>query len=152
MTALQEINDFLAPKRMAIAGASRKPGKFGAVVFKELRQKGFELFPVHPVAEEIQGTACYKSVAELPDSVDLLYIVTPKSATFPVVQDAVNRGFRKIWIQQSSETAESLELALKHQIPVISGRCILMFADPVNSVHRVHRWFSKVFGSYPAAN
>lgn len=152
MTPLHEIQDFLSSKRIAIAGASRKPGKFGAVVFKELQQKGYELFPVHPEASEIQGIPCYRSVEDLPHSVDLLYVVIPKRATLPVVQDAVKRGFRRIWIQQSSETPESLELASKYNIPVISGRCILMFADPVNSIHRVHRWFSKVFGSYPAAN
>jgi uncharacterized protein len=149
MTSLLEIQDFLAPRKLAFAGASRNPKKFGTVVFSELKQKGFELFPVHPIAEEIQGIPCYKSIDDLPDTVEMLYVVTPKSATLPVIQDAVKRGFRRIWIQQSSDTPESLALAQENKIPVISGRCMLMFVEPVGSIHKVHRWFSRVFGAYP---
>jgi uncharacterized protein len=149
MTSLHEIQDFLAPRKLAFAGASRNPKKFGAVVFSELRQKGFELYPIHPEATEIQGIPCYKSIGDLPDSVELLYVVTPKSATLSVIQDAVKRGFQRIWIQQSSDTPESLALAKENKIPVISGRCMLMFVEPVGSIHKVHRWFSRVFGAYP---
>lgn len=150
MNSLAEIQEFLAPKKMAFAGGSRNPKKFGGVVFNELRQKGFELYPVHPVATEIAGVECVKSVTDLPDGVDLLYIVTPKNETLSVVRDAAEKGIRKIWIQQTSDTQEALEFAKQHNIPVISGRCMMMFADPVGSIHKVHRWFSRVFKTYPS--
>ena len=78
---LNQINSFLVNRRMAIAGVSRNPKKFGGYVFNELKQKGFVLYPVNPNADEIQGVKCYKTLAELPDDIDRLLIVTPKHET-----------------------------------------------------------------------
>jgi uncharacterized protein len=149
MNTLQEIQEFFKPNKLAIAGASRNPKKFGGTVMTELRKRGLELFPVHPEAKEINGVPCYKAISELPAGVDHLFITTRKSQTTGLVEQAVQHGIRKIWIQQHSETPEALEIAKKHNIPVISGRCIFMFAEPVSSVHGFHRWLSKIFGSYP---
>ncbi|HOI50514.1 MAG TPA: CoA-binding protein [Prolixibacteraceae bacterium] len=149
MNTLAEIKSFLEPKKLAVAGASRNPKKFGGIVLAELKKKGFELYPVNPAAGEISGLKCYASVSDLPDGVDKLLIVTPGTQTAAVVEQAIRRGVGSIWIQQKSETPEALDLARQHRMKVISGRCILMFAEPVESIHGFHRWLSKVFGSYP---
>jgi uncharacterized protein len=149
MNNLAEIKEFLSDKRLVIAGASRNPKKFGGVVFSELKKKGYELFPVHPEAVEIGGVPCYASFSDLPKGVENLYIVTPAKKTEGVVADAIRYGSRKIWIQQRSETKEALSLAKEKGIPVISGRCMMMFAEPVGSFHGFHRWINKLFGSYP---
>jgi len=150
MSSLIDIQDFLAPKKLAIAGASRNPKKFGAIVFSELKKRGFELYPVHPEATEIQGIPCYSKVDDLPSGVEHLYIVTPKSETLSLVNQALARDIKRIWIQQSSDTPEAIELAKQHQVPLIAGRCMLMFAEPVGSIHGFHRWLSKVFRTYPS--
>jgi len=149
MASLKEIQDFLKPGKLAIAGASRDPKKFGGSVLNDLKKKGYELFPVHPEAAEIQGIRCYRSVAELPEEVLHLYIVTKKSQTAELVRQALEKGIRMIWIQQHSDTPEALALAQNKGVPVISGKCIYMFLDPVTGPHAFHRWFSRLFGSYP---
>jgi len=149
MNTLQEIQEFFKPNKLAIAGASRNPKKFGGTVMTELTKRGLELFPVHPEAKEINGVPCFKAISELPAGVDHLFITTQKSQTSGLVEQAVQHGIKKIWIQQHSETPDALEIAKKNNIPVISGRCIFMFAEPVSSVHGFHRWISKLFGSYP---
>jgi uncharacterized protein len=149
MNSLQEIQDFLSPKKLALAGVSRNPKKFGGAVLSELKKKGFDLYPVHPVATEIDGISCYSSVSSLPQGVENLFITTRKDQTAKLVEEAGKRGIKKIWIQQHSETPEALQIAKSQNIPVISGRCIFMFADPVSSVHGFHRWISRLFGSYP---
>jgi uncharacterized protein len=149
MNTLQEIQEFFKPNKLAIAGASRNPKKFGGTVMTELTKRGLELFPVHPEAKEINGVPCFKAISELPAGVDHLFITTRKSQTSGLVEQAVQHGIRKIWIQQHSETPEALEIAKQNNIPVISGRCIFMFAEPVSSVHGFHRWLSKIFGGYP---
>lgn len=149
MSALTDITDFLAPKKMAIAGASRNPKKFGGTVFAELKKRGFELYPVNPETRELDGGPCYASVKDLPAGIDRLYIVTPKKETFDVVRDAVAYGIKKLWIQQQSDTPEALELARSNGMSVISGRCMMMFADPVSGAHGFHRWMMRFFGKYP---
>jgi uncharacterized protein len=149
MTTLTEIQNFLAPKKMAFAGASRNLKKFGAVVFKELISKGFDLYPIHPSATEIQGIKCYNRMQDLPSGIDSLYIVTPKSHTAELLRQAAGTEITRIWIQQQSESNESLEIAAEQNLQVISGRCILMYAEPVKSVHGFHRWLTKTFRLYP---
>src|SRR6056297_444465 len=131
MTTLNEIQKFLSPKKMAIAGVSRNLKKFGATVFKELKEKGFELYAINPNADEIQGVKCYKSLTELPGDVKHLFIVTPKKSTAAVAADAIAKGMEMIWIQQQSDTPEAVAAIEEADIPLIHKKCILMFADPV---------------------
>ncbi|HSO89137.1 MAG TPA: CoA-binding protein [Draconibacterium sp.] len=149
MVTLNEIKNFLAPRKMAIAGVSRNPKKFGGSIFKELLEKGFELYPVNPNAEEIQGIKCYKSVDDLPEDVEHLFIVTQKHETESVARAAVKKGMKMVWIQQQSDTPEAVKLIQDAGIPLIYKKCIMMFADPVKSVHGFHRFLVKAFGGYP---
>ena len=148
MTTLNDIQKFLEPKKMAIAGASRDPKKFGGAVFRELKDKGFELYPVNPNADEIEGMKCYKTVTELPVDVSHLFIVTSRQETLSVVCAAVTKGIKMIWIQQKSDTPEAVKKVEEAGIPLIHKKC-MMFADPVKGPHNFHRFFVKFFGGYP---
>lgn len=149
MVTLNQIQDFLAPRRMAMAGASRNPKKFGGAIFKELKEKGFELYPINPIAEEIQGVKCYKSVNDLPSDVEHLLIVTPKYETELVAHAAVKKGIKMVWVQQQSDTPAAVKTIEEAGIPLIHKKCIMMFAGPVKSVHGFHRFLVKTFGGFP---
>jgi len=149
MTTLNEIQKFLATKRFAIAGVSRDEKKTGGAFFKELREKGFDIVPINPNANEIQGVKCYNSVLDLPDDVKHLHILTKKTETNSVVKDAIEKGIEMVWIQQGSHTPEAVEAVEKAGIPLIYKKCIMMFAEPVNSIHKFHRGLVKFFGGYP---
>ncbi len=149
MVTLNEIQKFLEPRKFAIAGASRNLKKFGGSIFKELKENGFDLYPINPNAEDIQGVKCYKSVEELPAEVEYLFIVTPKYETEIIARAAIKKGIKMIWIQQESDTPEAVKIIEEAGIPLIYKKCIMMFASPVKSVHRFHRLLAKVFGSYP---
>ena len=149
MSNIDQIRTFLEPKKMAMAGVSRNRKKFGYSVFKELRAKGFEIFPINPRADEIDGVKCFASVGELPADVKHLHIITPKTQSEELVRQAHEKGIQDIWIQQSSETPEALEFAKNKNINLIHKRCIMMYADPVEGFHKVHRFLNKMFGLYP---
>lgn len=149
IASLNDIQKFLEPKKIALAGASRNPKKFGGTVLKELAQKGFEIFPVNPNASEIGGHKCYPSVADLPEDVRHLLIVTPKNETPRVAEEAVKKGMERIWIQQMSDTPEAVKIINDAGIPLITKRCILMYAGPVEGPHKFHRFIVKLFGLYP---
>lgn len=149
MITLNQINDFISPRKIAVAGASRNPKKFGGYVFNELKQKGFLLYPVNPNADEIQGEKCYKTIADLPEDVTRLLILTPKNETANIAEAAAKRGIKMVWIQQTAETPEALKILEDAGIPVIYKKCIMMFANPVKGGHAFHRFFVKAFGSYP---
>lgn len=150
MTTKISVEEFLACKSIAVAGVSRSGKKFGNSVFKELNEKGYEVIPVNPAADTLEGVRCYPKISEIEKTPDGAIMVTPPASTAEVVRDALDAGVKRIWIQQGAESAEALELAEKAGAQVVSGECILMFADPVKSVHKFHKWVWKIFGKLPA--
>lgn len=149
MITKEMINNFMANKRMAIAGVSRNPKKFGHHVYKDMMNKGIEVLPVNPNIEEINGTKCYPTIESLPDSIENLLILTPKNKTEEITKQAINKGIKRIWIQQMSETREALELAEKANVELIYKKCIYMFAEPVKGPHKLHRVFARLLGKLP---
>jgi predicted CoA-binding protein len=143
----QNIENFLMAKTIAIIGASRNKKKFGNQVLKNLVSKGYDVYPVNPYAEEIEGIKCYNNVSLLPENVKTALIVTPKKETEKTVKELINKGITNIWIQQMSETTESIDIALKSNVNLIANKCIFMFAEPVSSIHKFHRTIKKLFGS-----
>jgi predicted CoA-binding protein len=145
----QQIESFLQGKQLAIAGVSRSEKKFGHKVFTELMAKGHKVIPVNPNAEKIDGEPCYKTIGDLPPGVDSLLILTPKDQTDNILREAIQKGIKNIWVQQMSETEESLRIAEEYDKEIIFGKCIFMFAEPVGSIHRFHRAIVKLFGGLP---
>jgi len=134
---------------MAISGVSRNPKKFGRVVYDHLVERGYKIYPINPNIDQIEGETCYGDIASLPENVDRLYIVTPKAQTARVVEEAAARGIKYVWIQQRSESDESINLAEQNNMNLIYKECIFKFAEPVTGPHAFHRFFSKLFGSFP---
>jgi hypothetical protein len=145
----EQINKFFEGKQIAVAGVSRNPKKFGHVVFKELTDKGYRMVPVNPNASEINGVTCYNSVEKLPEDIESLLIMTPKAKTDDILRAALKRGIKNVWVQQMSDTQETLKIAGEYQQEIIFGKCIFMFTKPVAGIHKFHRTLVKLFGGLP---
>jgi uncharacterized protein len=143
------IDSFLSSRKIAIAGVSREPKKFGHMVFKQMKQKGIEVYPINPNADFIDGTPCFRSVSALPLSVHNLLILTPKRLTRDIVAEAITKGIDNMWIQQKSDTPEAIELTKAHPVNLVTGECILMYTDPVRGFHKFHRSIMRLLGKYP---
>jgi uncharacterized protein len=149
MVTKMDIERFLEPKKLAIAGVSRNPKKFGHAVFLGLKKSGYTVYPINPHSTELDGEKCYAAVGDLPDDVKHLLIVTPKKDTDAVLREAIQKGITRIWVQQMSETTETARIASESHVELISKKCIFMFADPVTGVHKFHRAITRIFGRLP---
>ena len=145
----QLIDNFYKEKKIAIAGVSRNPKKFGYQVFNELNKKGYEIFPINPKANTIENIACYADVESLPTQVNSLLILTPKDQTDDILRSALNKGIKNIWVQQMSETADTIRIAEEYEKEIIHHKCIFMFSEPVIGFHKFHRTLVKIFGQMP---
>ncbi len=130
---------------MAIVGASRSGHKFGNIACRVLRAKGYRVYPIHRVASQIDGCTCYRRLADLPERVDALLVVVPPNSAMDAVREAAERGVRYVWLQQGAESPQVIAGCRDLGVEVVSGECILMYANPTG-VHRVHRWVHDVFG------
>jgi predicted CoA-binding protein len=149
MNSAREIQAFIGQKVLAMVGVSRNQAAFSFKVFQDLQKKGYKVFPINPHAEKIADAVCYPSLAKLPEKVGGVLIFTPASETKKIVQEAQRLQINLIWIQQGAENAEAEAFCREQGLQVVSGKCIYMFAEPVNSFHAIHRFFAKLFGQIP---
>ena len=147
MNSRTTINLFLNNKTLAVAGVSRNPKKFGNMVYRTLKEKGYRILPINPNADSIEGDPCFRSIADLPSDISMLLVVTHKRDTADIIKQAIEKGFRHVWIQHGCETEEALQIAQENNINLVSGACIMMYADP-KGVHKFHQLLAKWFGAY----
>jgi uncharacterized protein len=143
-----QIDQFLACKKFAIAGVSRDKNKFGNAVFREMKKKDYEILPVNPNMETFEGEKCYKSVTDLPADVEALIVITKPDVSLSVVREALDKGIKNIFIQQGAHNAQITELSLENKANIICKQCILMFANPTG-IHKFHERLAKFFRFYP---
>ena len=149
MTSKKIIEDFLSEKDIAVVGVSKNRKKFGYNAYKELKAKGYNVYPVNPNADNIDGEKCYPSLLPLHGKVDAVVLVVPPHAAKEVVRDAYTIGIKKIWMQQGSESEEVINYCEESGMSVIYNECILMFAEPTAFFHRAHKWINGISGRLP---
>ncbi len=158
MTALDlRAQDFLAQKRIAVAGVSRTESAHPAanLIYRRLKTTGHEVFAVNPRAETFEGERCYPSVGAIPGGVDGVVIVTRPPETERVVRDCHAAGIRRVWMHQSfskgatSVSRQAVDYCREHDITVIDGACPMMYGDGADFGHRCMRWVLGLAGGLP---
>ncbi|MCX7796091.1 MAG: CoA-binding protein [bacterium] len=93
-------------KKIAIVGATIDQKKFGNIVLKDLLKKGFQVIPVNPKYDIIEGLTTYKDVSLLPKDVDLIVFVVPPEIGIEELKKAYQLGFRRFWFQPGAQSED----------------------------------------------
>lgn len=149
MTSKAVMDDFYAQKTLAVAGVSRNPQKFGNMVYRDLKAKGYTVYPINPNAQTIEGAPCFPNLAALPAQVGGLIVTTPPAQTDQIVRDAAQAGIKRVWLQQGSESPAAIKFCQDNGIQVVFGECVFMYAEPVPWFHKIHRFVNAVSGKKP---
>lgn len=150
MNTRSAIDGFLKQPALALVGLSRSGKKFGNVACRELKAKGYRVYPIHPSADSIDGTRCYSSFSALPEPIDALLVVVPPAQALSVVREAAAAGIHRVWLQQGASSPAVLAACAELGLETVSGECILMYAAPAG-VHKFHGWIWRVLGKMPSA-
>ncbi len=122
-----QIKIFLSASSYAVAGASLDREKYGNKILRCYLQHGYDVIPVHPSEETIEGLPCCASVGALPDKVESLSVVTPPRVTEKIVLEAVAKGIKNVWMQPGAESHKAVEYCRAHGVNVIAdGSCLLV--------------------------
>jgi predicted CoA-binding protein len=127
MTEHEKINQFLAGTRFAVVGASQDRAKYGNKVLRAYLQNKLDAVPVNPTADEVEGLTAYRDLASVPDPLDGVSIITPPPVTEKVVNQALERGIKNIWMQPGAESGAAIRSAEQAGANVIAGGpCLLV--------------------------
>ena len=120
------VKDFLSQKSFVVAGSFRNESKYAYRIFKTLKEKGYQVYPVNPSMSEVEGVKCYLNVKDVPTRVDVVNIVTPPKATIKIVKDCKDKGIKRVWIQPGAEDKEAIDFCKQNSIDVIHGLCVML--------------------------
>jgi hypothetical protein len=146
--------EFLNHRRIAVTGVSRDPRDHGSnVVYRRLRERGYDVFAVNPNAEEVEGDCCYPDLASIPGGVDGVVIATRPERAEETMRECAALGIGRVWMHRGpgagSVSAAATEYGRDHGIVVIDGGCPCMFGPTADTGHKVMRVVLTMAGNVP---
>lgn len=121
------IKEFLNKKNIfSVVGASRDPRKYGYQVYKDLKEAGYEVYPINPNAEKVLGDKCYPNLGDLPIKPDVVDVVVPPKVTEEIVKACKRLGITKIWMQPGSESETAIKFCDENDMDVVHGVCVMV--------------------------
>jgi hypothetical protein len=104
---------------------SKNKEKAAHYVPKYLSDNGFNIIPVNPTADQILDKKSYHSLDEIDQEIDIVDVFRPSDQVLPVIQEAIKKKPKVIWLQEGIHNSEAEELARKEGIKVVFNRCML---------------------------
>ena len=111
---------------VAVVGATDNPMKYGSVIYRDLKRKGYSVYPVNPNRNEVDGDKAYPTLDKLPESPTIVNIVVPPSVTIRVLKKSLELGLKNVWLQPGAESPESLAFLQEHGFNYLANACIMV--------------------------
>ena len=146
--------EFLAGRRVAVTGVSREAKDHGSnVVYKRLRERGYEVFAVNPNADEVEGDRCYHQLSEIPGGVDGVVIATRPERAEDTMHECADLGIGHVWMHRGpghgSVSKAAADYGREQGIAVIDGGCPCMFGPTADRGHKAMRAVFTLTGNVP---
>jgi len=119
------INEFMAKRKFAVIGASKNPHKYGNKIVKNLKMRGYDVYPVNPRLKELEGLTCYHSINDIPDKVDVVDFVVPPETTEEIIKQCKILGLTRIWLQPGSESKAAISFCRENNMKVVYDECVM---------------------------
>ena len=155
MTAIKDAAAaFLGHKRIAVTGVSRSPENHGGnVVYNRLRDRGYDVFPVNPNAEEVEGDAAYPDLRSIPGGIEAVVIATRPEYADATMRECVELGIEHVWMHRGpgagSVSGTATTYGRAHGISVIDGGCPCMFGPTADRGHKAMKFLFTLTGNVP---
>jgi len=115
------IKELMEQKKFAVVGATDNPQKYGNQIVKNLKGRGYEVFPVNPKLKEVEGSECYASLSDIPVKVDVVDFVVSPGVTEQILKECKKLGLRRIWLQPGSESEGAITYCNENNMQVAYG-------------------------------
>jgi predicted CoA-binding protein len=146
--------EFLSQRRVAVTGVSREPKGHGSnVVYKRLRERGYQVFAVNPNADEVEGDLAYHDLHSIPGGVDAVVIGTSTEIADKTMRECAEVGIKYVWMHRGpgagSVSKSAAQYGRERGIRVIDGGCPCMFGPTADRGHKVMRLMLTLTGNVP---
>jgi len=147
------VAQFLNGRHIAVAGVSRQGGHVGNSIYRKLRDAGYQVYPINPKADEVEGVQCFPQLAAVPEQIDGLVVATHPDVSIELVRQCRENGVGRVWFHRSfgdgSVSTDAVRECESAGLQCIVGGCPLMFCEPVDFGHKCMRWWLQRKGRVP---
>jgi predicted CoA-binding protein len=123
------------------------------VVYKRLRDRGYEVFAINPNADRVEGDRCYPDLMSVPGGLEAVVIATSPANAEDTMRECVDLGIQQVWMHRGpgagSVSAPAAAYGREHGITVIDGGCPCMFDPTADFGHKAMRVMFKLTGQIP---
>ncbi len=113
---------------IAIVGATDHPSKYGGIIYRDLKRKGYRVVPVNPLRDTVDGDPCFATLGELDESPDIVNMVVPPVRTLRLLDDVAALDDAVVWIQPGASDGAVRARILELGIPSLIDACIMVEA------------------------
>jgi predicted CoA-binding protein len=119
-----DIDEILKSCRtIAVVGLSSNPSRPSYRVAGYMQAQGYRIIPINPNETNVLGEPAYPSLASVPGTVDLVDIFRKSEDVLPIVEEAIARGAKAIWMQEGVVNEAAAARAGQAGLPVVMDRC-----------------------------
>jgi predicted CoA-binding protein len=111
---------------VAVVGATDDPSKYGHVIYRDLKRKGYTVFPVNRRRAKVDGDKAYRTLSGLSDKPTIVNIVVPPPETVVVLQQCLEQDLMNVWLQPGAESPESLAMLQDRGFNYLANTCIMV--------------------------
>ena len=119
------------PQVVAVVGASRDRHKFGNKAMRAFRDAGHTVIPINPHENEVEGIKAYKSVLDVPGTIDMASFYVPPDVGEQVMDEIAKKGITEVWLNPGAESDRLIRHARAlHIEPIIACSIVAIGQDP----------------------
>ncbi|GAB3665106.1 CoA-binding protein [Halopiger thermotolerans] len=122
-----DVRSILEYDTVAVVGCSSTPGKAAHDIPAYLDERGYEVIPVNPFADEILGRPARDSLADVDEEIDVVCLFRPSEEVGDIVDEALERDDVKVvWTQKGIRDDAAAERAIEAGREVVQDRCMMV--------------------------
>jgi uncharacterized protein len=111
---------------IAVAGATDNPAKYGSVIYRDMKRKGYRVFAINPNRETVDGDRCYPDLGSLPEAPDIIDLVVPGWVGIDVARQALALGHMGVWVQPGADSPQLIDFLQQNGFDYLAGACIMV--------------------------
>ncbi len=111
---------------VAVVGATDDPSKYGYVIYRDLKRKGYTLFPVNPNRATVDGDEAFSSLGAIPSKPTVVNMVVPPNVTLRILEECRKLGLKNVWLQPGAESPETMSFLQGNDFNYLANACIMV--------------------------
>lgn len=111
---------------VAVVGATDDAGKYGSVIYRDLKRKGFTVYPVNPQRATVDGDSAFSTLSAVPQKPTIVNFVVPPPKTLAILRECLELELMNVWIQPGAESPEVMTLLQEHKFNYLANACIMV--------------------------